>query len=215
MQKFLTAVSVTVITALTFTSCSTSDIDGYEKTDDGLYYKFHKHAENQPHPKQDDELQMKFVLKMMSNDSVLTDTRKVREDGIVTMLMRPVSFKGGLESAIAMMSKGDSASFIINADSFFLKTSGMKQLPPFMKPGDKLKAEVKLENFVDAKIVAEQNKKREEEQMKQFQEMEMQSKTDLDKYIADNKIKAQPTASGLYYVEQNILSRTVAGWNCF
>ncbi len=201
MHKFLSAITATAITVLSFSSCSTSDIEGYEKTKDGLYYKFHKHAENQPHPKQDDELHMKFVLKIYSNDSVLTDSRKVREDGVVTMLMRPESFKGSLESALTMMSQGDSASFIINADSFFLKTSGMKQLPPFIKPGDKLKADIKLEKFVDAKIVEEENKKREAEQMKMFQELEMKSKADIEKYIADNSIKAQPTASGLYYVE--------------
>lgn len=202
MKKFLVYFSVPALAAAFLVSCSSSEFDGYEKTDNGLHYKFYNKAENSPHPKQDDELHMIFTLKVKSSDSVLTDTRKVQpQDGIVTMLMRPESFKGGIESGLMMMSKGDSASFIISADSFFLRTQGMKQLPPWLKPGDKLVAEIKLTDFIDSKIVAEKRKKQQEEMMKQMQEMEMQSKTDFEKYLADNKIKTKPTASGLYYIE--------------
>lgn len=192
-----------VASVLTFYSCgSGSDIDGYEKTNNGLYFKFHKKGENLPKPKLNDEIQMKFVLKIKSNDSVLTDTRKVRpENGIVSMQLRPVSFKGGLEEALMMMSSGDSASFIISADSFFLRTQTMAKLPPFIKPGEKLVAEIKMEKVTDAKIVEENNKKAMEEMDKKMKELEIKSRGDLEKYLSDNKITNKPTMSGLYYIE--------------
>ena len=202
MKKITIAISAALLSLLALNSCSSSDIEGYEKNDDGLYFKFYKQGENLPKPKLNDEIQMKFTLKIKSSDSLLTDTRKVRpDDGIVAMQMRPVSFKGGLESALMMMSTGDSASFIISADSFFLKTQGMRQLPPFIKPGEKLVAEIKMEKITDSKIVEENNKKRMEEMERKMKEMEMQSKSDLEKYLADNKITVKPTPSGLYYIE--------------
>lgn len=202
MKKYF-IVPVSIVSVLLFLfSCSSSDIDGYEKNDDGLYFKFYKQGENLPKPKVNDEVKMIFLLKVKSSDSVLSDTRKLRQgDGSVTMLVRPVSFKGGIESGLMMMSAGDSASFIISADSFFLKTQSMAQLPPFIKPGEKLVADIKLVQLTDAKTVEENRKKQMEDMKKKMLELEMKSKADLEKYLTDNKITAKPTASGLYFIE--------------
>ena len=202
MKNFFNLLTIGFTTICVLVSCSTSEFEGYEKNSNGLYYKFYKKGENLPKPKVNDEIQMIFTLKIKSKDSLLTDSRKLRvKDGVVAMQMRTSTFKGSLEEAIMMMSKGDSASFIISADSFFLKTQVMKQLPPFLKPGEKLVAQIKLVNLTDAKIVEENRKKQMEEMKKKMLELEMKSKTDLEKYLTDNKINTKPTASGLYYIE--------------
>jgi FKBP-type peptidyl-prolyl cis-trans isomerase FkpA len=202
MNKNLLVIAIGLLSSFVFYSCSSSDIEGYEKNEDGLYYKFFKQTENGTHAKADDQIHFKFLLKIKSTDSVLADTRKVRaENGVVSMQVRPSSFKGSLEDGIMMMSPGDSASFIINADSFYLKTQSMQKLPPFIKPGEKLVAFIKLEKIVEAKVAMENEKKRNDERMQQMQAMEMQSKTDLEKYIVENKITTKPTESGLYYIE--------------
>ncbi|MFN5183580.1 MAG: FKBP-type peptidyl-prolyl cis-trans isomerase [Bacteroidota bacterium] len=202
MKKIFYKFSALFGLTLAVVSCNSSDIDGYEKNENGLYYKFYKKGENTIKPKLSDEIQMKFCLKIKSSDSILTDSRKVRPDnGIVGLQLRPSSFKGSLEDALMMMGAGDSASFIINADSFFLKTQSMRQLPPFIKPGDKLVADIKIEKITDAKVVEQEMKKRKEEYERKMKELEMKSKSDLEKYITDNKITAKPTLSGLYYIE--------------
>ncbi|MFN6038772.1 MAG: FKBP-type peptidyl-prolyl cis-trans isomerase [Bacteroidota bacterium] len=202
MKKLFNLFALGFSSICMLSSCSSSEFEGYEKNSNGLYFKFYKKAENLPKPKVNDEVQMIFTLKIKSNDSLLTDSRKLRvKDGIVTMQMRTSTFKGSLEEAIMMMSTGDSASFIISADSFFLKTQTMKQLPPFLKPGEKLIAQIKLVNLTDAKIVEENRKKQMEEMKKKMLELEMKSKTDLEKYLTDNKITVKPTASGMYYIE--------------
>ncbi|MBC7862126.1 MAG: FKBP-type peptidyl-prolyl cis-trans isomerase [Bacteroidia bacterium] len=183
-------------------SCGgSSEFEGYEKNENGLHFQFFKQAEGDKHPKADDEVFVKYIIKIKSSDSLLADTKTMREGGVINMLLRPSSFKGSLEEAFMMMSKGDSASFLISADSFYLKTLAMPQLPPFLKPGDKMVANIKLEDFRDGKIVAEERAKEKEKMIKQMQEMDMKAKADLEKYLTDNKIKTAPTQSGLVYIE--------------
>ena len=50
------------------------------------------------------------------------------------------------------MNVGDSSSFLVNADSFFLKTVGMTQLPPWLKPGDKMQMNIALKSMLQSEI---------------------------------------------------------------
>ena len=175
----------------------------FNKNENGLYFRFHEpKSKSEKHPKPGDGVYMKFLIKIKSTDSILTDSRIVPPDnGMDYYMIPPSTFKGSLDEALCMMAVGDSASFIVNADSFFVHTTKKKQLPRFMKPNDKLVAEIKMLKIVDANRMETILKKRQEEQVKMYQQMEFQSRTDLEKYIVDNKIKEKPTASGLYYIE--------------
>jgi len=202
IAKTLTGISFLMAGFIGLTSCGGgSDIDGFDKAESGYYFKIHKKGDKEQHPKQDEELSIVYDIRIKSKDSVIFDSKKARPDGIVPLILRPVSFKGSFEEALMSMNVGDSSSFLVNADSFFLKTVGMTQLPPWLKPGDKMQMNIALKSIRDAKTVADEQKKREAEMMSQMKEMEMQSKTDLEKYIADNKITVAPTPSGLYYIE--------------
>jgi FKBP-type peptidyl-prolyl cis-trans isomerase FkpA len=121
----------------------------------------------------------------MTNDSVLVNSAIASQDGsgITKFIMPKSSFKGSLEDAMMMMTKGDSASFIVSADSFYLKTQGASQLPPFLKPGDMLKVEIKM---VDIKT----KKELEENQKQQGAQMAItakQEKQQLAQFVADKK----------------------------
>ncbi|MBX3163157.1 MAG: FKBP-type peptidyl-prolyl cis-trans isomerase [Bacteroidetes bacterium] len=100
-----------------------------------------------------------------------------------------------------MMAKGDSAAFIISADSFFLKTQRYNELLPGFKPGDYLKGVFKMVDIIPAKEIEENRKQQMAEQEAMMKELEAKEKPALEKYLADNKITVKPTASGLYYVE--------------
>ena len=180
-------------------SCNSSKFEGYTKAENGLHYKFYTHDEAGAKPVVGDGIAFKYIFKLKSNDSVLVNSSLVSQDGsgVTKFILPKSSFVGSLEDAMMMMSKNDSASFVVSADSFYMRTQKAKELPPFIKPGDFLVVEMKM---VDIKTKAEldANQKQQEAEMAKLSQSE---KPMLEKYLADNKITTKPTASGLIYIE--------------
>ncbi|HWY13399.1 MAG TPA: FKBP-type peptidyl-prolyl cis-trans isomerase [Bacteroidia bacterium] len=196
-------VLTTSIAVLAMVSCKNSDFDGYTKAENGLNYKFYNHDENGMHPKEGDGVAFSFIIKKRSNDSVLVDSKTITGDGsgVFRYMLPKSSFVGSIEDALAMMSKGDSASFIVNADSFFLKTQRAKELPPHIKPGEFLTISIKVAEVKPRAEIEVEQKKKQAEMQKMAMEMQAKEKPAFDKYLADNKITTKPTASGLIYIE--------------
>ncbi len=139
-----------------------------------------------------------------SKDSVLFDSQKGNPSGakFIEFPLQKSTFKGSFEDALGMMSLGDSASFIISADSVYLKTFQAKELPKYIEKGSMLTFEAKLLKITDkAEVEAERNKKM-EEQKKMLEERRIAEPQEMAKYLADNKVTTKPTASGLYYIEK-------------
>lgn len=180
-------------------SCNKSDFEGYTKSDNGLHYKFFSHDEKGVKPTEGDGVAFKYVFRLKSNDSVLVNSANVSQDGsgVTRFVMPKSSFVGSIEDALMMMSVSDSASFIVSADSFFLKTNKMQALPPFCKPNDHIQVDIKLVD-VKTKKELEENQKKQEAEIAKMAEAE---KPKMDQYLADNKIEAKPTASGLIFIE--------------
>ncbi len=194
----------TAAVALILASCSNgSDFEGYTKAENGLHYKFFNHNESGTKINEGDGITFSYVISNNKNDSVIVDSKSVSQDGsgYTKFLMPKTSFVGSLEDGMAMMCKGDSAAFIFSADSFFFKTMKYKELPPQFKPGEKLKAIVKIKDVLGKKELEENQKQQMAEQEKMMKEMESKEKGDLEKYLADNKITVKPNESGLYFIE--------------
>lgn len=193
----------TAIAALALVSCKNSDFEGYTKAENGLHYKFYTHDDNGMKPKEGDGVAFSFIIKQYSKDSVLVDSKNITGDGTGVFKYRlpKSSFSGSIEDGLAMMSKGDSASFIINADSFFLKTQRAQSLPPHIKPGDHLLVIVAVKDIKTQKELDEDQKKQQAEREKMMMEMQAAEQPAWEKYLADNKITTKPTASGLIYIE--------------
>lgn len=191
------------IAVIALSSCKNSDFDGYTKAENGLHYKFYVHNENGLKPVVGDGVAFRYVIKKESNDSVLVDSKTVSRDGsgITKFQIPKSSFSGSIEDALMMMAKGDSASFIVSADSFFLKTQRAQSLPPHLKPGDHLIVTIKVADVVTKKEIDELQKKQQAEMEKEMQKKQAEEKPALEKYLADNKITTKPTASGLIYIE--------------
>ena len=189
--------------AIVFGSCSDSKFEGYTKAENGLHYKFFNHNEDGAKVQLGDGIIISYVISKEKNDSVIVDSKSVSQDGTgsVTFTMRKSSFAGSFEDGMMMMAKGDSAAFIVSADSFFLKTNGQNELPKGFSPGESLKGVFKIREIRTAKELAENQKKQEAEQAAMMKEMQGREKADFDKYLADNKITAKPTESGLYVIE--------------
>ncbi len=162
---------------------------GFKKTPTGLQYKFHLDKEGK-NAKVGDFLKIHFALKT-EKDSLLRST--FSDPAPAEMPLQNGTFKGSLEEGLAMMSAGDSASFLINADSLFAKMFNAP-LPTFIRKGSYVTFVIKMvsaismeeKKLADAKIAAESIGK--EDKL-------------IQEYIIKNNLKATKTASGLNYVQ--------------
>lgn len=193
---------VAVGVALTFASCSNSPYPDYDSTENGLYYQFFKQDENAVKPQEGDIVRLVMSYKN-SKDSVLFDSRVGNPSGTnyIEFPLQKSTFKGSFEEALAMMGLGDSASFIISADSVYLTTFKAPSLPPYIEKGSMLTFEAKLEKIITKTEAEAERNKQMQEQQAMMAKMQAEEEGVFAKYLADNKITAKPTESGLYYVE--------------
>ncbi len=203
-NRTLNTITLAAIAAvMTITACKNSPYPGYEMAENGVYSKFYKQDEKGIKPKEGDLLKLIVSFKT-SKDSVIFDSKKANPNGgnFIEFRLMKSTFKGSFEDALASMSVGDSASFLINADSFFLVTNKAKQLPPFVEKGSMLTFETKLEKITAKEEVDKEQQKRMEEQKVMMELRKNEEPKALAKYLEDNKIAVKPTASGLYYLEK-------------
>jgi len=171
--------------AVVLSGCDKSKFPGYKETETGLQYKFYTETKGESKPKQGDIMTLKMLYKN-SKDSIIFDSR-TRPDGTIMVPLQKPSFKGSLEEAFAMLAPGDSASFIVSADSFFIKTFQMKELPNFIDSGSFLTFDIKMVKFQSSEEVEKE---------------QMQTETSgIEKYLKENNITQAPLESGLIYIE--------------
>jgi FKBP-type peptidyl-prolyl cis-trans isomerase len=194
---------LTAAIAMAFVACNDSQFKGYTKAESGLHYKFFNHDENATTIKEGDKIYIRYIIMNQKNDSVIINSKDASADGTgyASFGFKVSSFKGSFEDGLKMMAKGDSAEFIISADSFFLKSNGMKELPKGFSPGQHLKAIFKVKDIMPAAEVEAMQKKQMAERQAQMQELKAKEQPAIEKFLGENKITVKPTTSGLYYVE--------------
>ncbi len=191
-------------------ACNKKSVD-FKKADNGVEYKlFAKNksgayesktapakADTVGRPKEGQVLTMDmkyFTQTKAGKDTLLFDTHK---NGFpVQIPIMKSTFKGGLEDAFSLVRPGDSAVFRISADSLFAKTF-QQPMPPFIKKGSQLTFQV-----VAQKVQSQQEAMMDQQKM-MMEFMEKQNKKDeqvIQDYVKKEGLKAQKTASGLYYV---------------
>ncbi len=154
----------------------------------GLSYVMHK-SNKGPKLKLDDvvTLNLKYIT---SKDSIVFDSWKMGKP--IQLKIAKASFKGDLMDGLSLLSVGDSASFLINADSLFTKTFTAPR-PAFIDSSSFLSFTVKIiSTTTDAALKAEELKAEKENAMK---ENEM-----IAKYIAEKQITPSKSSSGLMYI---------------
>ena len=190
---FLLAVAL-AWTTLMMVSCQSGNKEkfpGFNKTESGLYYKFYEKGTDTATPKIGEYLDV--VMLYGTDDSVLFDSRKLPELEQMQIPMIAPVFQGDIYEGLAMMHPGDSASFIMPADSVWFKLFKMRMKPPGMDSVEYLTFDVKLNEILSADTV------RAREEVKRQRAMEKEA-VDRAEYVAKNYPDAKPTESGLYYI---------------
>ncbi len=189
MKRSIVMVAMGLLLSAVVTSCGPkSPFKGYTLSDNGLYYK--QITKGTGEQIKDGDV-VKVVLAYYINDSLLYTTDSLPETAYD--LVHESFFKGDLYDGFRMMHVGDSMSFMINADSVFNKQFRAPSLPDFVKPGDFMRWEVKVDEAMTEEAF---------QQMKEAEAAALQqaSKDAFAAYLAENGITAAPTESGLIYV---------------
>ena len=167
--------------------------DGYTILSGGVEYKIIKDV-----PGKNAEIgqYMYMNIKMKADTQLLQSTWN---DGKpATIPCNKSTAKADFTSVFPYLSKGDSAVVRISMDTIIAANPGQK-LPPFIQKGKKITFEVSVADIKSG----EEFKKEMEEKNKEAQAgMAKQGETDdklIQDYLKANNIKAEKTASGLYY----------------
>jgi FKBP-type peptidyl-prolyl cis-trans isomerase len=180
MKKMIVnPLAIVMLLTMTMLACS-SKYPGYDKTPTGLYYKLFKVGKDTIKAKEGDWVSMN--MRYSYKDSTLFNSKAAM--GTPVRFQLPKSeFKGDIYEGIRLLSPGDSADFIINADSLFIKTFRQPKRPQFIDSNSV------IHFFITMISVDSPGSLMKKEEMS------------LKQYIDEKKITVTPTASGLYFVE--------------
>jgi FKBP-type peptidyl-prolyl cis-trans isomerase len=184
MKKAIIQAGLSVVGVLLFLNGFGDNYKGFTKSPGGLYYKLYQMKLDTVKPRTGDwiSLNMRYSTKIKGKDSLLFESKVMLKGAPLRFQLPPNDFKGDLYEGIQMLSPGDSAEFIINADSLFVKTFKMKERPAMIDSNSVIFFFVHLLS-VDAP-----------DKMKRNEEVTLKN------YIEANKITEKPTLSGVYIV---------------
>ena len=192
-RKNQIAILFVALLAVIITSCGKSKYPGFKETKNGLYYKFIVENKDAKKPSLGDILVAELTVKTAADSTLFTNAGNPQK----LFRLDTSYYKGDLNEGLALMGIGDSATFIISADSL----KKVMQLPPSIKAGDVLYYTIKLHEIVLKADAEKEKNKMMAEQQKMMEEAKANEPKEMEKYLSDNKIKVKPTESGLYYIE--------------
>jgi FKBP-type peptidyl-prolyl cis-trans isomerase FkpA len=167
----------------------------YKTNENGLRYKILADSTG-PVGEEGGEALIHFQI-TNHQDSLLESTFK--RNSPMPIQIKSGEFKGGLVEGLMLLSKGDSAVFLISADSIFKK---QPTLPPGVFKGKDLKFTVKVVSLLGKAEIAKERSKMEKEFETRKQEMEGQLGKDtlvIIDHLKTKKIKYKKNQGGVYY----------------
>ncbi|HAM98229.1 MAG TPA: hypothetical protein DCQ26_06425 [Marinilabiliales bacterium] len=176
----------TILLSIAFmlTNCSNG---GLKTHPTGLMYRFITQNNDAVQPQVGDVV----TLRMRFTDAKGTTIEQT--DQFRTQLKKASHTGGSIEDAIALMHKGDSAIFLIDAKSYYTKTLEIR-MPERFQQNEKLHFYIKLvdvvslEAFEKERHVARLSGKHEEDKL-------------LNDFLVRTNTTAEPSMSGLYWIE--------------
>jgi FKBP-type peptidyl-prolyl cis-trans isomerase FkpA len=166
----------------------------FQKTATGLEYRiYHKGGKVKPVA---GDLIKTILVYTNHKDSVIYDSRISRPENVFELLAP--TFKGSLEEGMLMMAIGDSAIFKVNADSVYAKTFKQPR-PAYVKKGSKLTFRIKLLGIKTKELI---DKRTPEEIEKDNEARRLAEPKLIQDFITLNKIEAQASETGLYFIER-------------
>lgn len=190
MKKLLLFVSALCVMLSVLTGCDSKAPKGYKATENGLYYRFYTNDEGAELPNVGDLIELTLGCTINDTTVIIAPSKNI-------ILLEEPSFTSDFVEGIAMMHRGDSASFIVNIDSTFKNVFRVPELPEEFNSTDVMRFDIKILDFYPE---SEYTKKMVESIKARFPEETEHANAEMQEYFAINHVVASPTATGIYYV---------------
>ncbi len=169
-----------------FWSCQ-QDFVGFEKSDSGIYYRFHKIGESEKCANYGDYIKVNIAYLTLSDSVFFSAQRQFQ-------IQKP-HFKGSINECFKKMAIGDSASFIINSSLFFEKTLN-HSVPSFLGKESHFKILVEMLSFMSE----EQFEKEKQAFLTWIEDFSKYEKMKINDYLSDSNRNFQLQKQGFYKV---------------
>lgn len=171
----------------------------FSTTSSGLQYKIIKEGIGKQSPTIGGVVTFWFQLRTV-NDSIMDD-QFANPDPIAIETPIP-TYKPSIEEGLLLLTEGDSALFLLNADSLFINTFREKA-PTYLKPQSTVKMFVKMGKVYskhDVDSIRFEQQKVAAQQRAVVTDVDVRDSIAIQKYLKINNLKAEITASGAYVV---------------
>jgi len=155
---------------LLFTAIMLGCGGSYQTSNTGLKYKFHIQNQGVKKPQVGEVLYLHYTILNSQGEQLFSTYENRNGQPDVLNLEKPY-YKGDYFEALSMMAMGDSATFLINADSFYLKNL-RRQVPEKVKKGSRLMFNIRLLDIMTAQASeAQKNKEKDARFRKEYEMM--------------------------------------------
>lgn len=182
------------------------NIEKEYKTDPatGVKYLFFKQDKKGKKPVMGDIAYIRIMYTNEKDSLLFNSHMDGRPDSMSTLSLNLKSvFNGSLEQGITLMATGDSASFLISADSVYLKLFKQKTLPPYIKQGSNLKFYIKLLKFETPDELKTRQYAMILQRRADMEKMKNAEADSIRKYLAKKNIHVKPVIiDSLYILER-------------
>ena len=172
------------------------DPDGFETTQNGLKYKFFVKKDGAK-PKLSDFVTIVAYYK--ATDTIFFDSRKSPTPYVFPVMES--TYKGDIFEGLQMLSVGDSIQLQVSGDSLFLKTFRVKELPKYIAKGSKVNIFLKMIKIQSKDDFQAEMKAKFEKEAEVAKQNEAKEAEQMNGYLKSKNITAQPSATGLVYIE--------------
>jgi len=195
LKNTLTLLAGSMMVATIFSSCNK-----YDKTENGLEYKIEKDSAGENYPEKGGFITFWFQTRN-EKDSILDN--QIKDPNPVGIPVPEVGYTPSIEEGFMLLTDGDSAVFLLDADSLYAKTFH-QPLPKHLKPGSKLKMIVKMNKVYPKKFVDSVMAVQEKQMQGQAEEEKVVYQKDsiaIQDYLKKHNLKGQSTIGGAYVVK--------------
>ena len=154
-------------------------------------------------PADGDQMKVKFsyyLVRQNKADSLIFSSAQNGNNVPVGVGCAKPTYKGDLMEGLALMAQGDSAHFLMRADSFLLKSAGMRSLPEYIKESDQILFCSRMVELIPKAMFEELRRQETEKQAAEMSAKSAAEKGNRDEYLKKNNITQSPTTSGLIVV---------------
>lgn len=180
----LKLLKLAIISWLFFSCNPQSEVPGYTRLESGIFFKLHRFGDDSVYCKPNDFVTCNLIYQT-PDDSTFFEARR-------TIHLLEPEFPGAIDECFFKLSKGDSASFLISADNFFIKTL-QSPMPLFFMPNSKMKISIEVIEIKDSSGYAREK----EEFLSWVNDFGEYEQTILKHYIEKENISANPETGGI------------------